>query len=125
MKFKILSSKEYNIKLKATIHSSGKLGFTADTADKLKLSPKSAIKFAQDEDDESILYLINASEPDSDSFPVNKAGNYYYVNAKGLFDHLGFDYINNSIMFDMADVSENDIEIYKLTKREKRRIKGE
>lgn len=88
MGLKILSSKDYNVKLKATIHSSGKLGFTESTARKLRLSTTSAVKFAQDTEDEDILYLINLSEGDSDSFPVNKAGNYFYVNAKGLFDAL-------------------------------------
>lgn len=125
MRFKILSSKDYNVKLKATIHSSGKLGFTEATARKLCLSTASAVKFAQDTEDEDILYLINLSEGDSDSFPVSKAGNYFYVNAKGLFDALQIDYINNVVMFDMIDVSENNMEIYKLNKREKKRVKGE
>ena len=73
----------------------------------------------------NILYLINLSEGDSDSFPVNKAGNYFYVNAKGLFDALQIDYINNVVMFDMVDISESNMEIYKLNKREKKRMKGE
>ena len=125
MRLKILSSKDYNVKLKATIHSSGKLGFTEATARKLRLSTASAVKFAQDTEDEDVLYLINLLEGDSDSFPVSKAGNYFYVNAKGLFDALQIDYINNVVMFDMIDVSENNMEIYKLNKREKKRVKGE
>ena len=125
MGLKILSSKDYNVKLKATIHSSGKLGFTESTARKLRLSTTSAVKFAQDTEDEDILYLINLSEGHSDSFPVNKAGNYFYVNAKGLFDALQIDYINNVVMFDMVDISESNMEIYKLNKREKKRMKGE
>ena len=82
-------------------------------------------KFAQDTENEDVLYLINLSEGDSDSFPVSKAGNYFYVNAKGLFDALQIDYINNVVMFDMIDISESNMEIYKLNKREKKRVKGE
>ena len=37
MKLQILSAKEYNVKLKATIHSTGKLGFTEATAKELDI----------------------------------------------------------------------------------------
>ncbi len=123
MAIKILSAKEYATKLKCTIHASGRMGFTEATADKLKLSEKSAVKFAVDENESSELYLIKVGEVDEESFKVSKAGGYYSVNAKILFDNLGFDYVNNVISFDMVEVKMEGIEddIYKLIKREKPR----
>lgn len=107
-------------KLKCTIHSSGKLGFTDETAKELGLTVDSGIKFAADENDD--LLLINCREGrDDDAFDVCKSGQYYYVNAKPLFDSLGLDYKNNVIMFDLSKVKHENLEIYKLNQRSKAR----
>ena len=124
MGLKILSAKKFNVNLKCSIHASGKLGFTDGTMKTLELTEKSGVKFAQDEEDEDILYLINCTETDEDAFKVNKAGNYYYVNAKSLFDNLGLDYRSNTIMFDMVEVPEEGEGVYKLFKRIKPRNKN-
>ena len=88
MEIRIFSAREYNAKLKCTIHSSGKLGFTDETARELGLSVESGIKFAMNDNDE--LLLINCRlDKDEDAFDVSKSGAYYYVNAKPLFDSLG------------------------------------
>ncbi len=121
MRLKILSAKDFNVNLKCTIHASGKLGFTEATANTLKLSEDSGIKFAQD--DEGELYLVNSQFKDTDSFKVNKAGNYYYVNAKVLFDQLGYDYRNYNIIFDMINIPELENNYYKLNERKKPRKK--
>ena len=107
MKLQILSAKEYNVKLKATIHSTGKLGFTEATAKELKLTTESGVKFAMSEDNE--LYLINCPARDDDAFKVLKAGDYFSVNTKALFDSLGYDYRKNNIMFDMVKEVVDDM----------------
>lgn len=123
MNIRIFSAREYNAKLKCTIHSSGKLGFTDETAKELGLSVESGIKFAMNDNDD--LLLINCrTERDEDAFDVCKSGAYYYVNAKPLFDSLGLDYKNNVIMFDLSKVKHDSMEIYKLTKRSKPRRTG-
>jgi hypothetical protein len=121
MGLKILSAKKFNVNLKCSIHSTGKLGFTDGTMKALELSEKSGVKFAQDDMNEEILYLINCKETDEDAFKVNKAGNYFYVNAKSLFDNLRFDYRKNTIIFDMVEVPEEGVGVYKLIKRMKPR----
>ena len=121
MELKILSAKKFNVNLKCTIHASGKLGFTEATSNTLKLSENSGVKFAQDK--EGGLYLINSQSLDEDSFKVNKAGAYYYVNAKVLFDQLGYDYRNYNIIFDMVNVPELENNHYKLNERMKLRKK--
>jgi hypothetical protein len=124
MGLKILSAKKFNVNLKCSIHSTGKLGFTDSTIKALELTEKSCVKFAQDDEDEENLYLINSKETDEESFKVNKAGSYYYVNAKPLFDNLGLDYRKNTIIFDMVEVPELGVGIYKLNKRIKPRRKN-
>jgi hypothetical protein len=122
MALKIISAKDFSVKLKATIHSSGRLGFTEATAKELHFAKDSAIKFAIDEDDSNILYLINCKEVDDDAFKVNSAGLYFSVNAKPLFDSLGYDYKKKNIMFDLVREKDiEDMEVYKLLKREKPR----
>lgn len=122
MGLKIISAKDYSVKLKASIHSTGRLGFTDVTARELKFSKESAVKFAFDEEDESTLYLINCPQGDEDSFKVTSAGEYYSVNTKALFDSLGYNYNTKNIMFDLVrEKSIEDMEVYKLLKREKPR----
>ncbi|MBS7120469.1 MAG: hypothetical protein KH117_05660 [Dysgonomonas sp.] len=125
MRIKILSAKDYDVKLKCTVHATGKLGFTEATSSRLEFNEESAIKFGLDEEDEETLYLVNSKIKDEDSFSVNKIGDYYSVNAKTLFDNLGFDYTNNIISFDMIEVKSNDFnegeEVYKLIRKEKPR----
>lgn len=119
MDFKILSAKEYSIKLKATIQSTGKLGFTESTAKALELTKESGVKFAINDKEE--LFLINCKQCDEDAFKVLKGGDYFSANTKGLFDNLGLDYKANNIIFDMIKEDNNDMEVYKLLKREKPR----
>lgn len=125
MGFKILSAKEFSIKLKATIHSTGKFGFTEITARELNLTKESGIKFATDENDSKTLYLINCKLCDEDAFKVMKAGDYYSINTKAMFDTLGYDYKSKNIIFDIIKEDNDEMEIYKLLKREKPRRQRE
>lgn len=121
MGYKILSAKNYSVNLKCTIHKTGKFGFTDATAERLGLSGISAVKFAIDDESDDVMYLIPSKQEDEDTFKVNKAGNYYYVYAKMLFDSLNLDYVKNSIMFDLTELKDEDIVIYKMKRRVKPR----
>lgn len=125
MGYTILSASKFTSKLKATIHTSGKLGFTEVTAKELGFgdSTDNYIQFAQDDDNPEILYLINDAIDDGDSFRVSKAGKYYYVNTKLLFDSLGIDYVNSTVIFDMIKTKVGDKEMYKMTPRALRKTK--
>ncbi len=101
MGISILSAKKFATKLKATIQASGRLGFTDDTAKVLDLKSEKFAKFAKD-DENGDLYLIIISKEDEDAFEIKLSSGYYYVPAKLMFDSLGFDYENNTIMFDLV-----------------------
>ena len=115
MELEILSAKEYNIKLKATIQASGKLGFTAPTAKFMNFTPQGGIKFGRDSRGQ--LYLIYCSSCDEDTFKFYVSNGYYSVNTKVLFDNLGYDYANQSIAFDLIRVPDEKQEIYKMMQR--------
>ena len=120
MGYTILSASKYVSKLKATVHASGKLGFSEVTAKELGLGqvPDQFVQFAQDDDNPSVLYLINGTSDDGDSFKVCKAGSYFYINAKLMFDSLGVDYVNKTIIYDMSRLQGGEGNVYKMIKRE-------
>ena len=101
MNIKILSAKQFATKLKATIQSTGRLGFTAETATALDLESGKFARFAKDEDN-GALYLIINSERSDDAFDIKVSSNYYYVPTKVMFDTLGYNYENGNIMFDLV-----------------------
>ena len=124
----ILSAKKFQVKLKATIQSSGRLGFTDETAKTLRLEAGVPMKFAYD-DAVGVLYLARLQERDDDAFEVRKSGDYFYLSTRSLFDTLGYDYRTRSIIFDFARAATLDDllggEAYKLCKREKARNEKE
>lgn len=120
MGLKLLSAKDFYVKLKATIQASGRLGFTEPTAKKLELDTDKWVKFAEDEDSGE-LYLSVCRESSDDAFPVKSSSGYYYVFAKNLFDTKGFDYTHQTIIFDLARTTAFDEALggvtYKMNKR--------
>lgn len=101
MAITIISAKQFATKLKVTIQSSGRLGFTEQTAKALDLSSGKYAKFAQD-NEKGTLYLVITDETDEDAFQIKVSSGYYYVPAKQMFDLLGYNYENGNIMFDLV-----------------------
>ena len=98
MALNIISAKQFATKLKVTIQSSGRLGFTDDTAKSLDLSLGKYAKFAQD-DEKGILYLVVLDSADEDAFPIRESGGYFYVPTKQMFDMFSKNLIFNKIVF--------------------------
>ena len=86
MKLKFINPSELDKNLKATVHKSGKLGFTIEAAKKLSLDPTKTAQIAINEDDanDKNLYIIIGDSSNANSFKVSKAGAYYYINTKPL-----------------------------------------
>ena len=121
----IISAKKFATKLKATMQVTGRMGFTDETVKQLGITENSFIKFAQDDDTDKTLYISVLNVPDSDAFKVCKAGKYYYLPTKMLFDSMEMDYKTKTIIFDLLRAEELDAELggqaYKLNKRELQR----
>ncbi len=122
MRLSILSATKYAAKkLKATVQSSGRLGFTDLTREELNLSEDTYIYIAQGESCDD-LYMIVADKKDENAFRVHKSGSYYYVPTKQLFDDLKYDYKKITYIFDLIREESMDEEgfgkTYKMNRRE-------
>ena len=108
---RILSARQYNDSLKATVQSTGKLNFNVETGEVLELTLDKGIKFFMEGiPDEEQLYMAVMAKPDRDSFQLRKNGAYFYVSAKLLFDDLGVDYKNFTVFYDLIRSMDFDEE---------------
>lgn len=106
--------------VKATIHFNGKLGFSSEAVKILDINEKKYIKLGANEEEKkyNILYMMVMLESDDETFKINKAGNYYYVNTKYLFDKMGFEYTKKKIIFDIKKIGEENSQLFQLNRRE-------
>lgn len=122
---KRFDAQQYTVRLKATIQSTGKLGFTFDTMEMLKLTPECSIYLAPDDSNKKVMYMSVLRERKEDAFPVLSAGKYVYLNTRQLFETLNIDYTNNVNFFDLTRYEEGDEimegECYKMTRRDRPR----
>lgn len=99
---------------KLTVHKSGKFGFSKGAMDLLNTRKNRFVRFGFDEDDNFMMQAM-PSEAEH-TMPINKAGDYDYLNAKGLLDELGIDYTAaHTTIFDIKKTSENGL--YRLVER--------
>jgi hypothetical protein len=119
MKFKFLTPKDNVGIVKATVHKTGKMGFSTGAIKVLGLDKNKYFKLALNEDDENDtnLYLVLAKESDKDTFVTNKAGPYYYIKIKHVLDELGVDYKSETIIYDIREVKDSEVKCYKLSRR--------
>ena len=115
------NAQEFDKNIKATIQKSGKLGFSESAIHKLDLASMKGVTIAGNEADTSdeSLYMVLEREEIPSAFRLNKAGVYYYLNAKPLFDSLNIDYQKATIIFDIIQTEFQDEgkTIYKMVKR--------
>jgi len=110
---------------KATIHQSGKLGFSQAAINLLKVDKNSYIKIATNAEDkkDTNLYILITKVMDDESLKVNKAGEYFYLNTKDFFNELGLDYRRKRIIYDIVEIKTGEQVIYKFIRRESDRKK--
>ncbi|GAB3420727.1 hypothetical protein [Niabella aquatica] len=119
MKIKFFNPDSLDRNLKATVHKSGKLGFTVDAAKKLKLETNKSAAIGTNEDDPSdeSLYVIVYNEVRNNAFRIAKAGQYYYINLKALFDALKINYKAESVVYDISEEIFGDDTVFKFSRR--------
>jgi alpha-amylase/alpha-mannosidase (GH57 family) len=120
MNLKFIKANEISSKAKATIHKSGKLGFSNEATNYLKIKEGMYIMFAQNEDDSKDLnlYAILSEETKEEAFRISKAGEYFYVNTKGMFDSIEVDYSKKTIIYDIVKIEIDGNTIIKFNRRE-------
>lgn len=128
IKLTIHKSSELDKNIKCTVHGNGKLGFSDSASKKLSLSQDKYMVIASNEEgnDENLYMWIENSDTNG-GFKVCKAGSYYYLNTRLLFDKLRVNYKDKSktIIYDIIDFEYEGNKIYKLIKREQKRTKRE
>lgn len=122
---KRFNAKEFTVRLKATIQATGKLGFTQDTIDQLRLTSECSVFLAPDDENKKVMYLGVLRERMEDAFPVLSSGKYFYLNTTNLFKALKLDFEHKVYMFDLSRFEEGDdameAECYKMDLRWKER----
>lgn len=124
------NAKDFSLKPKATIQQTGKLGFNTDAISQLEISENKAVILAPDMQDKQVLYMaLVPADGNENAFALRKSGMYYYINTKQLFDHLEFDYLKHTIIFDIVRFDKYDEliggECYKMSARIKQRNEDE
>src|SRR6056297_1585841 len=122
MELKFFNAEEIQGNAKCTIHKSGKLGFSMDAIELMNIDENKSISIAKggDYEDSGNLYVKVNDVDLKGAFSVSKAGEYYYLNTKNLFNQLGLNYQKDKIIYDVVEVEIENETYYKLV----RRIKG-
>jgi hypothetical protein len=120
MKLKFFNPDSLDKNLKATVHKSGKLGFTVDAAKKMELAPNKSAGIAMNEENPSdkSLYVVIYPDVRDNAFRVAKAGDYYYINLKNLFDSLKVNYREQSVVYDITQEIVEGQKLFKFVMRD-------
>lgn len=108
--------------IKATVHKTGKLGFSSGAAKLLDLEQRKffQIGFNKSNNLDKSLYLFPALEDAQRVFKLIKAGEYYYLFIKSILHEKQIDYKNESVIYDIEKTTVNGRECYKLTRRQRK-----
>lgn len=122
MKLNFHNASELDKNVKATVHKTGKTGFSFAAIKALKFDENRYMRIATNEDTEDKnLYVEIHNTEDKESFKIAKSGDYYYADTKALFDKLGLNYLENTIIYDITPFKYENKDYFKFIRREKGR----
>jgi hypothetical protein len=113
---------------KATVHSSGRLGFNGIAATKIGFENMKFFQIGRKKGDGSDVLVMLPVEKDSEySFTVQKTGSSWSVNVKNLLKELGIQYegLDEYVIFDIDQIKGDQGKYYVLTRRKKKEKKEE
>jgi hypothetical protein len=122
MKLRFLTT-DSETKVKAQIQKKGRLGFSRQAINKFNLDASKGLIFAVDEieSNKDVFYglLTPANAPGAIKF--SKMGAIYLaVDSPTTFNKLGYDYKNESCIFNIEEVAYEGANVLKFTRREAR-----
>jgi hypothetical protein len=105
--------------VKATVHKTGKLGFSSGASKFMKLDHAKLFNVGLNKADkgDKNLYFVPTSEETGKTFKVIKAGDYYYIFIKNILMELRIDYKNENVIYDIEEIKNGDSNYYKLMRR--------
>ncbi|AYO57590.1 hypothetical protein CO230_05315 [Chryseobacterium sp. 6424] len=90
---------------KLTVHKTGKLGLSKGAMELLNTAKNRFVRFGFGEDDQLLMEVSHDAK--ENSFPIGKAGDYDYINARTMLDELGVDYMaKQTIIYDIKKTAE-------------------
>jgi hypothetical protein len=117
----VQKANELERNVKATVQSTGRLGFSDGAKKKMNLNEKKFVVIATNDEDKTDenLYAWVEESGDGGGFKVNKGGEYFNINTKPLFDKLKLDYKGKDrlVIYDIVDFDNDGQNIFKLIKR--------
>tara|TARA_R100000789_G_scaffold73730_1_gene69351 strand:+ start:110 stop:481 length:372 start_codon:yes stop_codon:yes gene_type:complete len=115
------SSSKYGV-IKATVHKTGKLGFSSGASKYMNLEEMEHINigFNKSNPDDNCLYIVETNEETDKTFKIVQAGEYYYVFIKNILKQLNIDYKNESVIYDIEKMTVDGSLVYKLCRRERK-----
>ena len=119
IKLKFFNPQTVDKNIKATVHKTGKLGFTIEAAKKLDLNVGMSMKIAINDGDEvdTNLYGVLYNTIEDESFKVYKAGKYYFLNLKPLLDTIKLDYKKHTYIYDIVEEKIQGIDFFVFKRR--------
>lgn len=104
--------------IKASIHKTGKLGFSSAAQSFLNINEDTYFKIGFNDGDinDTNIYMVPALGNEK-AFKVSKAGDYYYINLKHIFDKRGIEYQSESNIYDIRKQNSSGVDYFVLIKR--------
>jgi len=121
MKLIPFDPKELNKTYRVSVHRSGRIGFTSEAAEKMKLSDYKSANISRNGDDvlDTNLYLTLHKEKDTGAFRINTNGPYFSINIKLVLDAVKIDYSEGKAWFEMEEIEIEGNKVYKLKRKSK------
>lgn len=121
MKLIPYNPKELTKNFRLSVHRTGRIGFSSDAAEKLRLIEHNSATISRNGDDpkDTNLYLILHRGKEDGYFKINTNGPYYSINIKVLLDAIGMPYDKGQASFDMEEIEIEGQKVYKLERKDK------
>lgn len=97
-----------------TINSQGIITFDGSSADRINLKQYKAVKFAVDEEDSEVRYIILCPQEDKDSFPIQYIMSQWVIRGGSLIEKLGLDFSRKTRYELIRDDNVPDMEVYRM-----------
>ena len=119
MKLKFITPEKAAPVYRASVHRTGKIGFTIETAEHFKINVDKSLALAINEDDvnDKCLYgVLNDGLPEN-AYKIMKAAKYHSVSAKSFFETVGIDFSKGDVSYTINEIEIDGAKMLKFTPR--------
>ncbi len=119
MKLKFITPAMQQPVYRASVHMTGRIGFSIQTAKRFGIGIDKSMGLAINDDDpeDASIYGLLYEKDKSDAYRIIKGGDYHSVNAKVFFDTIGIDYSNGDISYNVSEVDIDGTKALKFSPR--------